>query len=381
MDDINIYNEFDDMKLKDSLLRGIYSYGYEKPSAIQQKAIIPCTEGKDIIAQAQSGTGKTATFTIGLLQRLEETEQTTQVIILSHTRELAIQIHEVVSNISNFMKVSINLSVGGIDVRDNIHSLSDKPHIIIGTPGRVLDMIQRRYIDIDTIKLLIIDEADELLSNIFISQIKDIFSFLPSKMQVCLFSATMNDHFFDITNKFMNEPVKILIKNDELTLEGIQQYYVNVERNDYKYDTLIDLYSSFSMCQSIIYCNSKRMVDILSDRLIKESFSVSFIHSGLSQVERNKRIKEFRDGISRILISTDLLARGIDIQQISLVINYDIPKEKENYIHRIGRSGRYGRKGVALNFATNYDIDKLKEIETYYSTHIEILPSTDVLTN
>ena len=381
MEDINIYNEFDDMKLKDSLLRGIYSYGYEKPSAIQQKAIIPCTEGKDIIAQAQSGTGKTATFTIGLLQRLEETEQTTQVIILSHTRELAIQIHEVVSNISNFMKVSINLSVGGIDVRDNIHSLSDKPHIIIGTPGRVLDMIQRRYIDIDTIKLLIIDEADELLSNIFISQIKDIFSFLPSKMQVCLFSATMNDHFFDITNKFMNEPVKILIKNDELTLEGIQQYYVNVERNDYKYDTLIDLYSSFSMCQSIIYCNSKRMVDILSDRLIKESFSVSFIHSGLSQVERNKRIKEFRDGISRILISTDLLARGIDIQQISLVINYDIPKEKENYIHRIGRSGRYGRKGVALNFATNYDIDKLKEIETYYSTHIEILPSTDVLTN
>ena len=381
MEGINIYNEFDDMNLKDSLLRGIYSYGYEKPSAIQQKAIIPCTEGKDIIAQAQSGTGKTATFTIGLLQRLEETEQTTQVIILSHTRELAIQIHEVVSNISNFMNVSINLSVGGIDVRDNIHSLSDKPHIIIGTPGRVLDMIQRRYIDINTIKLLVIDEADELLSNIFISQIKDIFSFLPSKMQVCLFSATMNDHFFDITNKFMNEPVKILIKNDELTLEGIQQYYVNVERNDYKYDTLIDLYSSFSMCQSIIYCNSKRMVDILSERLIKENFTVSFIHSGLSQVERNKRIKEFRDGISRILISTDLLARGIDIQQISLVINYDIPKEKENYIHRIGRSGRYGRKGVALNFATNYDIDKLKEIEKYYSTHIEILPSTDVLTN
>jgi translation initiation factor 4A len=381
MEDINIYNEFDDMNLKDNLLRGIYSYGYEKPSAIQQKAIIPCIEGKDIIAQAQSGTGKTATFTIGLLQRLEEKDKTTQVIILSHTRELSIQIHEVVSNISKFMDVSINLSVGGIDIKDNINSLTEKPHIIIGTPGRILDMIQRRYIDIEKIKLIVIDEADELLSNIFISQIKDIFQYLPPKMQVCLFSATMNDHFFEITHKFMCDPIKILIKNNELTLEGIKQYYVNVERNDYKYDTLIDLYSSFSMCQSIIYCNSRRMVDILSDKLNKEGFSISFIHSGLSQTERNKRIKEFRDGESRILISTDLLARGIDIQQISLVINYDIPKEKENYIHRIGRSGRYGRKGVALNFATNYDIDKIKDIEKYYSTHIEVLPSPEVLTN
>ena len=376
---MDIYNEFDDMDLKDNLLRGIFSYGYEKPSSIQQKAIIPLTTGKDVIAQAQSGTGKTATFTIGMLQLLDESKQMNQVIILAHTRELAIQIHDVVSNISKFMNININLSMGGIDIRENIQKLLDKPHIIIGTPGRVLDMLNRRYIDKDTIKLLIIDEADELLSDIFISQIQDIFKILPTNMQVCLFSATMNDMFFDITQKFMNNPIRILIKNDELTLEGIKQYYVNVERNEFKYDTLIDLYSSFSMSQSIIYCNSKRIVDILSERLTNEQFSVSFIHGGIPQTERNKRIKSFRDGESRILISTDLLARGIDIQQISLVINYDIPKEKENYIHRIGRSGRYGRKGIALNFITNYDIDKIQTIERYYSTHIVELPDTEAL--
>jgi translation initiation factor 4A len=378
--EVETYSSFEDMGLNDKLLRGIFSYGYEKPSSIQQKAIKQVINGKDLIAQAQSGTGKTATFTIGLLEKIDSNIKSTQVIILAHTRELATQINDVVNQLSNYMDITTNLSVGGISVRDNIAELNKNPHIVIGTPGRIYDMLNKKVLCSEHIKLLIMDEADELLSNIFINQIYDIFRNLPGEIQVCLFSATMNEYFFNITKKFMRDPVKLLIKNEELTLEGISQYYINLEHNDHKFETLCDLYSAISVSQSIIYCNSKRIVDILSNKLINNNFSVAFIHGDMNQEMRNSIIKEFRDGVSRILITTDLLCRGIDIQQISIVINYDIPKEIANYIHRIGRSGRYGRKGVAINFITNYDSDKMKEIEKFYSTHVEELPNLDVLT-
>lgn len=376
---IEIYEDFDSMNLDDKLLRGIYGNGYERPSAIQQKAIVPFCTGKDIIAQAQSGTGKTATFTIGILSNLDLKVNETQAIILAHTRELANQIYNVVENIGSYTGVTINLTVGGKSIQSNIEELSRKPHIVIGTPGRILDMINKRHCNIKNLKMLVIDEADELLSNIFINQVYDIFKMLPSSIQVGLFSATMNEHFFSITDKFMRDPIKILVKNDELTLEGIKQYFVNVEKNEFKFDTLCDLYSSFSVSQSIIYCNSKKMVDILANKLHSEQYSVCCIHGDMNQADRNEIIKEFRAGKMRVLISTDLLSRGIDIQQISIVINYDLPKDLENYIHRIGRSGRYGRKGVAVNFITNYDLDKMKRIEEYYNTLIEELPNVDVL--
>jgi len=378
--EVESYEKFEDMNLSDDLLRGIFAYGYEKPSIIQQKAIIQFTTGRDIIAQAQSGTGKTATFTIGMLQKLDVSLNKTQVIILAHTRELASQINHVVDSISKYMKVSINLSVGGISVRDNMDSLKSNPHIVIGTPGRILDMLNKTSLDREYIKMLILDEADELLSNIFINQIYDIFRQLPGELQVALFSATMNDNFFNITKKFMREPIKILVKTDELTLEGIRQYYISLEHNEYKFDTLCDLYSGFSVSQSIIYCNSKKIVDVLSNKLLHNNFSVSSIHGDMTQSMRDKIVKDFRDGQSRVLITTDLLSRGIDIQQISIVINYDIPKEIESYIHRIGRSGRYGRKGVAINFVTNYDKEKIQQIESYYSTEIQELPGLDVFT-
>tara|TARA_B110000238_G_C16110893_1_gene432636 strand:- start:750 stop:1907 length:1158 start_codon:yes stop_codon:yes gene_type:complete len=376
--EINVFDNFEDMGLKEDLIRGIYSYGYEKPSEIQKRAILPIIEKKDIIAQAQSGTGKTATFTIGMLQSLDLNSNTSQVLILSHTRELSIQIHSVIKNISKFMKIDINLSVGGISIGDNIESLRRNPKVIIGTPGRVLDMMQKQYINKNTLKMLILDEADELLSHIFINQIYDIFQNLTPEIQVCLFSATMNEGFFNITKKFMRDPIKILVKNEELTLEGIKQYYINVERNENKYDTLCDIYSNISISQSIIYCNSIKIVEILSNRLNNDNFSVSCIHGNMNQVERNSIIKDFRDGKSRVLISTDLLSRGIDIQQISVVINYDIPKNIDSYIHRIGRSGRYGRKGIALNFATLPDLEKIKHIEEFYNTYIPELPGLEV---
>jgi len=376
---IEIYESFEDMDLKENLLRGIFAYGYEKPSMIQQKAIVPFISGGDIIAQAQSGTGKTATFSISLLQRLDENEDSMQAIILSHTRELALQIHTVITNISKFLNIRINLSVGGTQIRDNIEELNQNPHIIIGTPGRILDMLNKNYIKRKSIKMLILDEADELLSRIFVNQIYDIFRSLSNDIQVGLYSATMTPDFFKLANQFMRDPIKVLVKNDELTLEGIKQYYIDLDKNEYKYETLCDLYSLITASQSIIYCNSRRIVEILTTRLTENDFAVSSIHGEMTQKERNVIMEEFRSGISRVLISTDLLARGIDIQQISIVINYDIPQSIDSYIHRIGRSGRYGRKGMAINFVTNYDKCKITELEQYYATQILPLPELDSL--
>ena len=370
-----ITESFDDLDIKDNLLRGIYGNGYETPSAIQQKAIKPIIDGCDIIAQAQSGTGKTATFSIGLLHRIDETKKETQAIILAHTRELALQIESVIKKLSDYMNVSINLSVGGTTVRNNIDELLKNPQIVIGTPGRVLDMINKKALDTRDLKIMILDEADEMLSKIFSNQIYDIFRFLPNNIQVGLFSATMTPDFFRISKCFMRNPVKILVKDEDLTLEGIKQFYINLEHNEFKYETLCDLYDLCSVSQTIIYCNSRTMVEELYRRLCEDNFSCVCMHGELSQEERNKIMSEFRNGTSRILISTDLLSRGIDIQQVSLVINYDIPNNIESYIHRIGRSGRFGRKGTSINFLTRYDVKKMKDIEEYYHTVIEELPS------
>lgn len=374
-DTIVSYDTFEELGLKDNLLRGIYSMGFEKPSAIQQKAIKPFIDGKDLIAQAQSGTGKTATFGISILQSLDESLKETQAVVVSHTRELSNQIFNVFTNLSNFMDVSIYQVTGGTSVNKMIEDLGKKPQVIIGTPGRILDMMSKKAINVSTIKFLAIDEADEMLSSGFINQIRDLFKFLyDNKLQVGLYSATMPQEFFDVTKRFMNQPLKILVKNDELTLEGIKQFYVNVERMEYKFDTLCDLYNMISVSQSIIYCNSKKLVDELSFKLRAKEFTVASIHSEMSQDERNDVVRRFRSGESRILLSTDLLSRGIDVQQVSIVINFDIPYSIDNYIHRIGRSGRFGRKGVAINLITYSDIRKLHDIEKYYSTQIEELP-------
>lgn len=372
----NIITEsFDDLNIKSNLLRGIYGNGYETPSAIQQKAIKPVIDGRDIIAQAQSGTGKTATFSIGLLERIDDTKNETQAVVLAHTRELALQIESVITNLSQYMNISINLSVGGTTVRNNIDELLKNPQIVIGTPGRVLDMINKKALDTRGLRIMVLDEADEMLSKIFSNQIYDIFRFLPNNIQVGLFSATMTPDFFRISKCFMRKPVKILVKDEDLTLEGIKQFYINLEHNEYKYETLCDLYDLCSVSQTIIYCNSRTMVEELYRKLCEDNFSCVCMHGDLGQEERNKIMSEFRNGTSRILISTDLLSRGIDVQQVSLVINYDIPNNIESYIHRIGRSGRYGRKGTSINFLTRYDIKKMKDIEEYYHTVIEELPA------
>jgi len=365
---------FDDMNLKEDLLRGIYAYGFEKPSTIQQRGIVPIVKGFDTIAQAQSGTGKTATFTIGTLERIDIGVKQCQALILAPTRELANQSHKVVCSIGDYLNVVCHACIGGTKVSDDIDMLRRGVHIVVGTPGRVYDMIDRRALDVRAVKLFVLDEADEMLSRGFTDQIYDVFRKLPENVQVGLFSATMPDEVLEMTGKFMNDPKRILVKRDELTLEGIKQFYVAVEREEWKLDTLCDLYETLTITQAIIYCNARRKVDWLTEQLHSRDFTVSALHGDMDQRERELIMKEFRSGSSRVLITTDLLARGIDVQQVSLVINYDLPKDRENYIHRIGRSGRFGRKGVAINFIVSEDVRILRDIEQFYNTQIEEMP-------
>ena len=374
---------FDDLsELIDlKIIRGVMAYGFEDPSPIQKKAIKPVLGKFDLIAQAQSGTGKTATFCIGTLGRIDFTKNETQAIVLAHTLELAQQIEHVFTNIGKYTDLRLTSAVKSTSVRDNIETLLGRnnpdgllPHVVIGTPGRVLDMINKEAINIKTIRLLVCDEADELLSEGFISQIKQIIGSITENTQIALFSATMDANFFKLTEKFLRNPINILIKKENLTLEGIKQFYINCEKNDFKFETLCDLYGLFSTCQTIIYCNHHQSVEILTNKMQEQDFKVSYIHGGMNISEREEAMKKFRNLTTRVLISTDLLGRGIDVQQVSIVINYDIPFKSEAYIHRIGRSGRHGRTGTAINFVTNNDIKRINDIETYYQTHILPLP-------
>jgi translation initiation factor 4A len=367
---------WDELELEPNLLRGIFGYGFEKPSPIQSKAIKPVIEGKDVIAQAQSGTGKTATFTIGALQRVNIAEQTTQVLILSPTRELSTQTAKVVSNLSSFMTgLKIKTLFGGSAVEEgSSFSRKNVPHIICGCPGRVFDMMRRDKLSSKTIKLIILDEADEMLSSGFKQQVYNIFQYLNSEVQVCLFSATLPDGINGIVEKIMRNPVQIYVKREQLTLEGIRQFYVALDDDRQKYNTLKHLYSFINMSQTIIYCNSIKRVQDLYEAMCEDSFPVCRIHSNMEKSERDKAFNYFRSGSSRVLISSNVTARGIDIQQVSVVINFDIPKCVHNYLHRIGRSGRWGRKGVGINFITRRDIQQIKRIEEHYATQIQELP-------
>lgn len=371
-------NSWEELDIGTNLLRGIFAYGFEKPSPIQRKAIKPIIQKKDIIAQAQSGTGKTATFTIGALSHVNTDEDTTQILCLSPTRELSVQTANVMRGIGSMLKnLRVQVLVGGSSIDEDIGNLkSNVPHVITGCPGRVHDMMRRNHIGSKNIKLVILDEADEMLSSGFKEQVYNIFQYFNNNIQVALFSATLPDHIQGITSKFMREPVKIQVKAEQLTLEGISQYYVAVEDDRQKYLTLKDLYSFMSVSQCIIYANSVKRVSALYDAMMEDGFPVCRIHSGMDKSERDKAFSDFRSGAYRVLISSNVTARGIDIQQVSVVINFDIPKDVHTYLHRIGRSGRWGRKGVGINLITRRDMSKLKETEQYYSTQIKEMPAS-----
>ncbi|KAA3462512.1 eukaryotic initiation factor 4A-3 [Gossypium australe] len=447
---------FDQMGLKDDLLRGIYNYGFEKPSAIQQRAVMPIINGRDVIAQAQSGTGKTSMIALTVCQVVDTASREVQALILSPTRELASQTEKVIRTIGDFMNIQAHACIGGKSVGEDIRKLENGVHVVSGTPGRVCDMIKRRTLRTRAIKLLILDESDEMLSRGFKDQIYDVYRHLPPELQVlpslshlafsfnfalffvmsslpipnlespitvveflvrqvfvvycfmldieilelnlswrgpfficlaavscnilafavCLISATLPHEILEMTSKFMTDPIRILVKRDELTLEGIKQFFVAVEREEWKFDTLCDLYDTLTITQAVIFCNTKRKVDWLTEKMRSNNFTVSSMHGDMPQKERDAIMAEFRDGATRVLITTDVWARGLDVQQaslgrdyyVSLVINYDLPNNRELYIHRIGRSGRFGRKGVAINFVKSDDIKILRDIEQYYTS-------------
>eukprot|EP00921_Rhytidocystis_pertsovi_P017750 GHVQ01027880.1.p1 GENE.GHVQ01027880.1~~GHVQ01027880.1.p1 ORF type:complete len:397 (-),score=32.33 GHVQ01027880.1:129-1319(-) len=382
-DDGNLYEtsedcrpirKFDRMNLKEELLRGVYAYGFERPSAVQQRAIVPILSGRDVIVQSQSGTGKTCVFCLGALQSLQAMVRDPQVLILSPTRELAEQSQKVCLALGDYVSVQVHCCVGGKRVADDIRALEAGVHIVSGTPGRVNHMITERVLSTKHIKMLVLDEADEMLNRGFKDQVYEIYRFLPPGIQCVLVSATLPHEVLEMTRNFMRNPFRVLIKRDELTLEGIKQFFVSVEREQWKFDTLTDLYDTLTITQAVIFCNTRSKVEWLAQKMQEANFTVSKMHGDLPQKERDEVMKNFRKGLSRVLIATDVWGRGLDVQQVSLVINYDLPNNRELYIHRIGRSGRFGRKGVAINLVKNDDIRILRDIEQYYSTQIDEMP-------
>ena len=364
---------WEDLDAKVPLLRGIYTHGFENPSPIQKKAICSIFDKKDIIAQAQSGTGKTGCFAIGTLQLIDTKKNTTQAMLLSPTRELAIQTKQVIDAIgSQFHDLRTQLLIGGTSTEEDIRQLNSgsSPHVVIGCPGRVHDMLKRKRLEAKNIIFLVLDEADEMLSSGFKDQVYNIFQFMTHNIQVALFSATMPPELGLLTDRFMRNPIKILVTTEMLTLEGISQYYVALENDDQKYETLKDIYGSISMSQCIIYCNSVKRVNDLYEAMITDNFPVCQIHSNMDKDDRLRSFNDFKSGKHRVLISSNVTARGIDVQQVSTVINFDVPKCVHTYLHRIGRSGRWGRKGVGINFITQRDSRQIKEIEQHYGTKI-----------
>lgn len=370
---------WDDLDMPESLLRGIYGYGFDEPSPIQKKAILPFQQGHDLLAQAQSGTGKTGTFSIGTLLRVEPSKNTPQAILLAPTRELARQIYEVLTSLAKqYTEVRATCLVGGSSISESIQEFraKEQPHIVVGTPGRVYDLMKRRVLNTSGLRVLVLDEADEILSKGFKEQIYDIFHFVPQDIQVCLFSATIPPEIEYLTNSFMRDPVKILVKSDMLTLKGIKQYYIALEHDDQKFATLKDLFEQLTVSQCMIYCNTVQRVIQLYHSMVDDGFPVAHIHSHMTESERKTVYEEFKQGKHRVLITSNLTARGIDVQQVSIVINFDLPRNVNTYIHRIGRSGRYGRKGMGINLITRDDIQMMRTIEQHYNTSIDELPSS-----
>ena len=379
-DSFTVYDTFDSMDLSEDILRGVYGVGFEKPSAIQQRGIVPIKEGRDILAQAQSGTGKTGTFVTGSLTRVDPSLKQIQVLILAPVRELAQQIHDVAVQISKYMNnkegINVYCATGGSPLRDDIRAIERGCQFLVGTPGRIYDLMNRNVLKRAHIKVLVMDEADQMLEDRFKEQVLCILEKgFPSTTQVALFSATMDKEVVDVANTMLRKPVRILVDAKEVPLHGIKQLYVELEMESWKFDVLSDLYSQLTISQALVYVNERKKAELLAEKMTQQGFPLSVIHGEMDVNERKKRMAEFRAGEVRVMISTDMLARGIDVQQVSLVINYELPLDRENYIHRIGRAGRFGRKGVTINLIAPEDKRAKEEIEKHWSINMQLLPS------
>ena len=366
---------FESLNLNQDLLKGVYLYGFTKPSKIQLKGIESINTGKDCILQSQSGTGKTATYLLGVLNRVEE-NTSCQGIVITPTRELTSQVFEVATSLAKHTKIKIAKCIGGTDIQSSRAELKGA-NVIIGTLGRIFHMISIKSIQPYKLKFIVLDEADELLLDGINDKLHGLFERAPIGVQVILISATMSINVFNASKKFMHDPIMVLLKNNEVVVDLISQFYLDVESEELKFDTLLDLYNLVSTSQAIIFCNTIRKVEWLEQNLKQNNFTITVIHSNMTQTERDTVVKDFRDGKTRLLLTTDLLSRGIDIPQVNMVINYDLPVNKETYIHRIGRCGRFDKKGVAITMVRMNDMTDAKtfnRMKHFYKMDIKELP-------
>nr|QFG74672.1 MAG: helicase [Megaviridae environmental sample] len=364
---------FDNLNINDDLLKGIYLYGFKEPSDIQRKGIESINTGKDCILQSQSGTGKTATYLLGILNSIVPNKNIQGIVILP-TRELAKQVFEVSKNLTKYTKIIVCKCIGGEEF-SNLRG-----ELVIGTVGRINHMIKLRKINLKTIKKLIIDEADNFIVNEIVDkELLNILDRLNDEIQIILISATVSKYLFNLSNKYLFDPIKILVKKENVPVDLIKQFYIDVENESNKYDVLIDLYNGFDTNQAIIFCNTIRKVNHLHTQLSEQNFSITSIHGQMTQEERNTAVNDFRNSKTRILLTTDLLARGIDIPHVNLVINYDITSDKDTYIHRIGRCGRFGKKGLSITFVKTEepaDVKVFNRLINFYSLSIKELPDS-----
>ena len=365
---------FDDLNLKELLLRGIYSYGFEKPSPIQQKGIRPIILGRDLIAEAQSGAGKTSTLSIGLLETIDVSISQCQALILVPTRELAVGTQQVILQLGQYLHAICHACMGGTVIREDIRILEKGAHVVVGTPGRVLNMIEKNHLSIEMLKILVLDEADEMLYRGFKDQIEEIFRHLQEKVQICLFSATFPSDISKLTTDYMRDPVRILVRTENLTLDSIAQYYIPIEKEEWKSAVLLDLYSCFDMMEPLIFVDTRQKAESLTKEMTERDYLAFSMYEEMDQTQIDAVMKQVTSRPNALLIITDSIISKIDLQRFGLIINYDMPRNNERYLHRIGRSGNFRKKKLVINFVTEGQLGFLKNLKEYYNTSIEELP-------
>jgi len=364
--------EFEDFCLKRELLMGIFEKGWEKPSPIQEASIPIALSGRDILARAKNGTGKTGAYSVPLLEQIDTTKDVIQAMIVVPTRELALQTSQIAIELSKHLGIKVMVTTGGTNLKDDIMRIYEKVHLVVATPGRMLDLMEKQVANVSKCKMLVLDEADKLLSQDFKGMLDKVISFLPAGRQILLYSATFPLTVESFMRKHLNQPYEINLM-DELTLKGITQYYAFVQERQ-KVHCLNTLFSKLQINQSIIFCNSTQRVELLAKKITELGYSCYYIHAKMAQAHRNRVFHDFRAGLCRNLVCSDLFTRGIDIQAVNVVINFDFPKMAETYLHRIGRSGRFGHLGVAINLITYDDRFALHRIEQELGTEIKPIP-------
>jgi ATP-dependent RNA helicase DDX6/DHH1 len=365
-------HEFEDYCLKRELLMGIFEKGWESPSPIQEASIPIALTGRDILARAKNGTGKTGAYVIPILERIDTSKDKIQALIIVPTRELALQTSQICIEVSKHMGCKVMATTGGTNLKEDIMRLQQTVHVVIATPGRILDLMKKGLAIMDKCNMLVMDEADKLLSQDFKNMLDAVISYLPLDRQVLLYSATFPCTVDQFIKKHMHNPYEINLM-EELTLKGITQYYAYVQEKQ-KVHCLNTLFSKLQINQSIIFCNSTQRVELLAKKITELGYSCFYIHSRMRQDHRNRIFHDFRNGACRNLVCSDLFTRGIDIQAVNVVINFDFPKMSETYLHRIGRSGRFGHLGIAINLITYDDRYALHKIESELGTEIKPIP-------